>query len=388
MTTLPAIKGSLQRILALARKEWIHIFRDWRSLVMALCAPLLLVLLFGYALNLDVVSVPVIVWDQSNTPDSRDLLSRFQASSYFTVNPIQAANYHDVHNALDHRKALAALVIPIQFDKRMQNGRKSNVQLIVDGSDANTATIAMGYVEALVQEYNHDLVVKDRNRQTLKKPLKMASSLNAHVWYNPSLNSQNTIIPGLIAVIMMVISTLMTSLAVAREWDQGSMAQLNSTPMQADEFIIGKLAPYFTLAMLDMLMVVLVGRYFYDVPLKGSVWLVIVISAIFCSGSLFMGLLISTFAKSQLLATQLAMIGTFVPSFLLSGFFTPIASMPKAIQFMTYFVPARYFITLLRGIFLKGLGLSALWPEAMILLAFTIGLAILTIGIVKKQQAA
>lgn len=375
----------VQRILALARKEWIHIFRDWRSLVMALCAPLLLVILFGYALKLDVESVTMILWDQSDTPDSREFASRFQASHYFTVAKVQATSYQEIQSALDHRTAIAALIIPSHFERRLQNRRENDVQLIVDGSDANTATIAIGYVEALVQQYNHDLVVTHTTSQT-GQPLKNGSSLNSHIWYNPNLISQHTIVPGLIAVIMMVISTLMTSLAVAREWDQGSMAQLISTPMQANEFIIGKLTPYFTLAMLDMLMVVLVGRFIFDVPVKGSVLLVIVMSAIFCSGSLFLGLLISSYARNQLLATQLAMICTFVPSFLLSGFFTPIASMPKVIQFITYFVPARYFITLLRGIFLKGVGLTALWPEALILLSFTIGLALLTVRTIKNQQ--
>jgi ABC-2 type transport system permease protein len=376
-------------MLALARKEWIHILRDWRSLVMALCAPLLLVILFGYALKLDVESVTLIVWDQSETPESRELISRFQASPYFTVQRMQAASYPEIQSALDHRRALAALVIPTKFDKRLQTRQAGNdVQLLVDGSDANTATIAIGYVEALVQQYNHDLVISSSPFQTKKPSSNKTPSLNSHIWYNPNLNSQHTIVPGLIAVIMMVISTLMTSLAVAREWDQGSMAQLISTPMKAGEFIIGKLAPYFALSMIDMFMVVLVGLIFFDVPLKGSVWLVILMSAIFCSGSLFLGLLISSYAKNQLLATQLAMICTFVPSFLLSGFFTPISSMPRAIQLITYFVPARYFITLLRGIFLKGVGLSALWPEALILTTFTIGLALLTVRTLKNQRGS
>lgn len=379
-------RDSLQRISALIYKEWIHIFRDWRSLVMALCAPLLLVILFGYALVLDVESVPLIVWDQSETPDSRELISRFQASRYFAVSPIQAASYHDIQDALDRRTALAALIIPGHFERKLQAGRTEDVQLLIDGSDANTATIAMGYVEALVQQYNHDLVVAEIKLQGIKPPANTAE-LNAHIWYNPDLNSRHTIVPGLIAVIMMVISTLMTSLAVAKEWDQGSMAQLISTPMTADEFIVGKLTPYFSLAMLDMLMVMLVGHILFDVPIKGSIVLVILASAIFCLGSLFLGLLISSYARTQLLATHLAMVCTFIPSFLLSGFFTAIASMPPAIQFLTYFVPARYFITLLRGIFLKGVGLEALWPEMIILLAFTVGLALLTMRIIKRQRA-
>lgn len=374
-----------QRIFALGRKEWIHIFRDWRSLVMALCAPLLLVILFGYALKLDVDSVTLVVWDQSETPKSRDLVSRFDASHYFTVYPRQAKSYEDVQSTLDHRQALAALIIPSQFEKQLRTNQPSDVQLLVDGSDANTATIAIGYVEALIQQYNRELIVTHTTWQGMKSP-ENGSALNSQVWYNPNLNSQHTIVPGLIAVIMMVISTLLTSLAVAREWDQGSMAQLISTPMQAGEFIIGKLTPYFTLAMLDMLMVVMVGRWFFGVPLKGSILLVIIMSAVFCLGSLFLGLLISSYARNQMLATQLAMICTFVPSFLLSGFFTPISSMPKAIQLITYLVPARYFITLLRGIFLKGVGLTALWPEAAILTGFTVGLALLTVRTIRKQQ--
>lgn len=375
----------LQRILALIRKEWIHILRDWRSLVMALCAPLLLLMLFGYALRLDVESLPLIVWDQSQSPASRELISRFDSSPYFKMSSVQAGSYHDIQSALDRRTALAALVIPVPFEKNVETNRVNDVQLLVDGSDANTATIAISYVEALIQEYNHDQVVAS-TRVQIKRAQDKSAALNAHIWYNPNLNSQHTIIPGLIAVIMMTISTLMTSLAVAREWDQGSMAQLISTPMKVDEFIIGKLAPYFTLAMFDMFIVVVLGHFVFDVPLRGGVWLVLLMSAIFCAGSLFLGLLISSFARSQLLATQLAMVSTFIPSFLLSGFFTPISSMPKVIQLLTYLVPARYFITLLRGIFLKGVGLRALWPEALILVAFTVVLALLTVRTIKNQR--
>lgn len=377
---------TLQRIAALTRKEWLHITRDWRSLVMAICAPMLLVGLFGYALKLDVENIPLIIWDQSKSSASRELISQFSITPHFDVIDQSTQSYGEINHAIDSRSAFGVLVIPEDFHQHTLRGERTDVQLIADGSDANTATIALGYAEAILQNYwNRHLMthptLTGKFRRAIIEPV-------THIWYNPNLDSHYTIIPGLIAVIMMVISTLMTALAVAREWEQKTMYQLLSTPMQPLEFILGKLMPYFTLAMLDVVLIMLIGVYLFGVPIRGNIILVLFVAAIFCTGSLCLGLLISGFAKNQMLATQLAMLSTFIPSFLLSGFFTPIASMPYPIQLITYLVPARYFVTALRGIFLKGVGLEVLYPEVAILTLFTIVLLLLTLQTLKTKQTA
>lgn len=374
---------NLRRMYALMVKEWIHIIRDWRSLVITIITPILLVGLFGYALTLDVDHIPLIVWDQSKTPVSRDFISHFNGSSYFNIAKQDASGYGDIQQAIDSRRALGGIIIPENFDRSIFQNEWPSVQLIVDGSDANTTTIALGYADALTQKYwNHHLEAST--------PKGIASTPGVipitHIWYNPNLDSHFTIIPGLIAVIMMVVSTLMTALAVSREWEQRTMFQLLSTPMQPSEFILGKLLPYFTLAMLDVILIMVVGHYLFGVPIYGNLLLVLFTAAIFCMGSLCLGLLISSFARNQLLATQLAMLLTFIPSFLLSGFFTPIDSMPYPIQLLTYFVPARYFVTSIRAIFLKGVGIEALYTEVLILCLFTLALLLLTVRTIQKRR--
>jgi len=356
------------RVWAVIRKEFIHILRDPRSLAMAIAIPMLLLVLFGYALTLDVDNVPLVVWDQSESPASRDFISRFQDSRYFSLRA-SVSNYAELEHAIDSGEALAALVLPREFAGQIGSGRPASAQLIVDGSDSNTATIAIGYADIVTQGYSQDVALREIQRaggRALQAPL----DLQPRVWFNADMASRNYIIPGLIAVIMMVIAALLTSLTVAREWERGTMEQLISTPIKGSELILGKLIPYFILGMLDVLLAVLMGEFLFRVPLRGSVALVFAMAAIFLVGALSLGMVISIATKSQLLASQLAMVLTFLPSFLLSGFMYAISNMPGAIQIVTYFIPSRYFVGLLKGIYLKGIGLEILAPEAALLAVF------------------
>jgi ABC-2 type transport system permease protein len=357
------------RIWAIARKESMQVVRDWRSLAMAIATPFTLLLLFGFALSLDVDHVPMIVWDQSLTPESRDLISRFTGSHYFNLVPWRAQNYFDIEEAIDKREAILALIIPLNFAARTNH--TTTLQLIVDGSDSNTATLALGYAEGIVQQFSSNLLMEQIQRvgQAVSKP---PIQLDTRIWFNPDLESKNTIVPGLISVIMMVISALLTSLTIAREWERGTMEQLISTPIEVPEIILGKLIPYFVIGMFDVLLVVIFGQVLFQVPLKGSWILLFGVSMIFMLGSLSLGIVISTIAKTQLLASQLAMIATFLPSFLLSGFITPIHHMPEPIQLISYLVPARYFLTFLKAIYLKGVGLDILAGEAILLCLYAI----------------
>ena len=372
-----------QRAWAIARKEFLHVLRDRRSLAMAIAMPMLLLLLYGYALTLDVDNVPMIVWDQSQTTSSRDFISKFGGSRYFSIKGY-GWNYQTLERDIDSGDALLALVVPRDFADRVRAGRPVAVQLLVDGSDSNTATLAVAYADAVAQSYSQALSLQETRRlggPVLKAPV----DFRPCVWFNPELESRNYIIPGLIAVIMMVIAALLTSQTVAREWERGTMEQLISTPVTGRELILGKLLPYFTIGLLDVLIAVLLGEFLFRVPLRGNVLLLFASASIFLVGTMALGVLISVIAKNQLMANQLAMVVTFVPSFLLSGFVFPIANMPVVIQWITRLVPARYFITLLKGIYLKGVGIHILAGEGLLLVLYAVSTILLTVGIFRKK---
>lgn len=359
---------NLRRVRAVARKELLHIRRDPRSLGMAIAIPMLMLLLFGYALTLDVDRVPIAVWDQSGSPESRDLVSRFEGSRYFDVR-LRARGYPEIEASIEEGSVLAALVVPRDFTARLAGGRGTSIQFLLDGSDSNTATIALGYAEAAVRGYSRDVAVRAAGVSAQGLP-RDPLEVRPRVWFNADLESKNYIIPGLIAVIMMVIAALLTSLTVAREWEQGTMEQLISTPVTTRELMLGKLLPYFALGMLDVAIAVGMGEFLFRIPLRGNPVLLFGMAAVFLAGALSLGMVISIVTKSQLLATQMAMVLTFLPSFLLSGFMYAIGSMPQAIQAVSYAIPSRYLVTILKGIYLKGIGLSVLWGEAALLAGF------------------
>ena len=371
------------RVWAIARKEFTHIIRDPRSLGMAIAIPMLLLVLFGSALTLDVDNVPLAIWDQSESPASRELVSQFAASRYFSIRA-QVRNYPQIERAIDVRAALMALIIPTDFARRIASGREAPVQAIVDGSDSNTATVAIGYAETVVRGYSQAVALREMQR-TAGRSVSGGIDFEPRVWFNADMQSKNYIIPGLIAVVMSVIAALLTSLTVAREWETGTMEQLISTPVKGSEIVLGKLLPYFGLGMLDVLLAVVMGEFLFHVPLRGSVALLFAMAAIFLAGALSFGMAISIVTRSQLLASQLAMVLTFLPSFLLSGFVYAIGNMPVPIQLATRLIPARYFVTLLKGIYLKGVGLEILAVEAGLLTLFGAVMVVLAIAKFKKR---
>jgi ABC-2 type transport system permease protein len=374
---------NLRRLWAVARKEALHIRRDPRSLGLAIGIPMLMLIMFGYALTLDVDHVPLIVWDQSGTAASRDYLAQFTGSRYFRfVGPVH--DYRSLERAIDRRDAVIALVIPPDFAPRIESGRAAPVQAIVDGSDSNTAAIVLGYTQAVTAAFNQRIMLEQGQRTAGSVPA-APLDLRPRVWFNADLKSKNFIIPGLIAVIMGLIAALLTSLTVAREWERGTMEQLISTPVKAPEIILGKLVPYFVIGMLDVLIAVLMAVFLFDVPLLGSVPLLFAMAALFIIGTLSQGILISTLARQQLLASQIAMVSTFLPAFLLSGFMFAIPNMPPVVQAITYIVPARYFVALVKGIYQRGVGLETLWLDAVFLLVFSIVVATAAIGKFKKR---
>lgn len=332
----------------MATKEVRHIVRDSRSLTMALGLPVLLLLLFGFALSLDVDRIPMLIYDQDRTPASRELISRFSASRYFQIRGV-VEGYPAIEREIDRDAVLLALVIPHDYAKRPR------VQILLDGSDSNTAAIARGYASAILQTAGSPPPVVDARIRVL---------------YNSTLQSRNYVVPGLIAVILMIISALLTSLTIAREWESGTMEQLLSTPVRPAEIVIGKMLAFFAIGVADTLIAILVGVFVFHVPLRGNLALLGLTSCIFLTGALFWGILISAVAKSQLLAYQIGILSSFLPAFLLSGFIYATENMPLPIQIVSLIIPARYFVTILKGIFLKGVGLDILWIPLLFLLIY------------------
>lgn len=361
---------NLRRTRAMFRKEFRHILRDSRSLVMALVLPMFQMLLFGYALNLDVDRIPTMIYDADHSAASRALIERFHGSRFFEVTDF-VDKYSDVEKGIDKGRVLMGIAIPQNYSERLGAGEKANIQILLDGSDSNTASIAMAYVQSLLQTYGLQVRAQGYERRA---GLRITSPVDANlrVWYNNSMESKNYVVPGLIAAMMMVIAALLTSLTMAREWEMGTMEQLLSTPVRSAEIVMGKMLAFFVIGVADTAIAVLVGIFVYGVPFRGSVWVLALTTLIFLSGAFFWGILVSAVARTQLFAFQLGLVTTFLPSFLLSGFLYAIENMPLPIQFITRLLPARYFVTIIRGIFLKGVGLQVLWREVLFLVAFSV----------------
>ena len=352
---------SKRRLRAVAVKELHHITRDARSLGMALAVPLMMLLLFGFALSLDVDRIPTYIYDQDQTSQSHELIRQFQGSRYFDIRG-EVDNYAAVERAIDRSQILMGVVIPRDYSRTLGAGHQAQVQILLDGSDSNTASIALGYAESLVR--NDSLAIRTdamnrRGGQRLPEPI----DARLRVWYNSSLESRNYVVPGLVAVILQIIAALLTSLTIAREWEMGTMEQLLSTPLRPAELVLGKMLAYFLVGLADAAIAFLVGVFVFAVPFRGSFLLLTVSTCVFLGGSLFWGIFVSAAAKTQLQAYQMGILSSFLPAFLLSGFVYTIGNMPLVIQAITYIIPARYVVTILKGIFLKGVGLSVLWGQ-------------------------
>jgi ABC-2 type transport system permease protein len=365
------------RLWALVKKEFIHIIRDPRSLAMAFLMPLILLILFGYAITMDIKTLNLVVYDQDKSAASRHYVEGFPASSYFDV-VADVENYTDARALLDQGRAHLALVIPPHFARDLEQGRTTKVQVLADGSDANTATIALGYAEAVTSRFS---------TAQLGTRIELAVDNRLRVWYNPELKSRWFIIPGLIAVIMTVITALLTALTVSREWESGTMEQLIATPVQPIELFLGKMAPYFVIGVLDVLFSVAMGVWVFDVPLRGSFLFLLGVTAMFLVGGLSLGIMISTIAKSQLVASQLAMVVTFLPAFLLSGFLYSIDNMPRFLQVVTHVVQARYFVEVLKNIFLKASPPAFVAGDLIFLGLFAVVVFAVALGKFRKKLA-
>ncbi len=371
------------RLAAIARKEIIQILRDSRSLIIVVVMPLVLMLLFGYGVSVDIKHIPVYVFDREGSQQSQDLLKRFEASDYFDI--VQSVdNYPTLLEAIDAGRCRLALVIPHDFSRQWNAGGTATVQALVDSTDDNTANLIFSYSEAVVRGFAEEVQLDWLRRQgqtRAQAPL----TVDARTWFNEDLESRTFIIPGVVALVMAVIGTFLTSLTVAREWERGTMEQLVATPVTPLEVMLGKLAPYFAIGMFDAALCAAVAIWWFRVPFRGQMSTLFAGSALFLVVVLSLGFFISVVAKSQLAASQASLVATFLPAFLLSGFLFSIEQMPPVIRFLTRVVPARYYVSLLKNVFLKGTPLALLKAELLALAVFAVILGSLATRVFQKR---
>jgi ABC-2 type transport system permease protein len=367
---------AMPRVLHLMRKEFLELRRDPRLFGIVIMAPIIQLTMLGYAATTDVRNVPIVVLDQDRTAASRDLISRFEASPNFVVVG-SLTSTREVDAELDRGRAWLALTIPANYGERVRRGIPTAVQVVADGTDANSTNVALGYAGRLVADYARGLA----GAAGAPEP---AVSAAIRVWFNPELESRFFMIPGILALLLLVVTTNLSSMAIVRERELGTLEQLNVTPIARWELIAGKMLPYAVLGMVDVLLVIAVAVGWFQVPLRGSFALLILMCVVYLLTTLGLGLFVSTISRTQQQAMMTSSFFFLIPMIFLSGFVFPIENMPEAIQLVTYLVPLRYFLVILRGIFLKGVGLETLWPSAAALLAW--GVAILVLATLRSSK--
>jgi ABC-2 type transport system permease protein len=369
----------MRRLLFMIWKELLELRMDKRMLPIVFVAPVLQLIVLGYAATTDVKNVPMVVVDEDRSTASRELVRTFDASPYFTVVSLVESN-NRIAPYLESGRAWLALAIPAGYGQAVGTGRQAIVQVVADGTDANSTNMAVGYASNLVAAYAQQLL-------TARLPggrLPGGIVPNVRVWFNPQLESKFFMIPGVLAILLIVMTTVLASMGIVREKELGTLEQLNVTPLRRWQLILGKLLPYALIGMVDVFLVVGVARFWFRVPFLGSFWLLFGLSMVFLLSTLGLGLLVSTLSDNQQQAMMTAAFFFLVPQIYLSGFVFPIENMPAVIQPISYFIPLTYYLTIVRGIFLKGVGLEVLWPQALALLAW--GLGLLTLATVRSSK--
>ncbi|MGH9254638.1 MAG: ABC transporter permease [Vicinamibacterales bacterium] len=352
-------------LAAVVVKEFRQISRDRRTLTILLFVPAFFLLLYGYALSFDIRNIPLAVLDNDRSSASREVVSAFVNSGYFDL-VRDVSNYAEVDRLLDEGIARAVLVIPAEFGRDAGTGRPTSLQLVVDGDNANTATTVVGYGLGLVSAVSARYELAARLTSSAGPLL----TVESQVWYNPELRSTLFLVPGLIAYIAMLTAVVSTALSIVREKELGTMEQVRMSPVGPLAYVVGKTVPYFLVSLASAIAIVGAAMLLFDLPMRGS-WLELILAvSLFLVGALAFGVFISTLAETQQVAFQLAVLTSYMPTLMLSGFIFPISSMPAALQVVTYAVPARYFLTVLRGIVLKGVGALAFWQDLAALVVF------------------
>lgn len=372
----------MQQILHLIRKEFIQVFRDKPMLVIIFIMPLVQLLLLGSAVSTDVKHISTMICDLDHTPSSRELIRRFQHTKYFDLQYIEL-NRENIQSYLDQGKVTIAIVIPNNFEKDLKRNQSPAVQILVDGQDSNSSLIAMGYANRIVQAFSLEKLQDEltRNPKVVRQIHLVEPEMR--IWYNPNLEAKNYMIPGIISILLTVITSLLTALGLVREKEIGTLEQLMVTPIKSYQLMIGKTIPFAILGMFEIGFAIGVAKLWYQIPIRGNLLLFFGFAFIFMFTTLGVGIFISTISKTQQQALFMAWF-FLVFSILMSGFMFPIENMPKTMQYLTYINPVRYFITIVRELFLKGSGLSYLWPQVLIMTIFSI--VIITFSSIRFQK--
>ena len=368
-----------ERIQHMLIKEFIEVFRDPRMKAFIFVVPIMQLLIFSYAASTDVRHIATAVYDLDNTVSSREVVSRFVKSGYFDV-VASIANDHQERELLDRGEVTAVLHVNRGFEGDLVAGRSAPVQMIVDGTDSNTAGIVLGYSNTIVQQYSQAILAERVHRLHGDVRVPGQVELETRTWFNDNLESRNFFVPGVIALMITLLTLLLTSMAIVREKEIGTMEQIMVTPIRPVEFILGKTVPFALISFVDLVLVTLVGVLWFRIPIRGSFVLLVLAMSVYLLSALGVGLLISTMSQTQ----QQAMMSTFfffMPAVLLSGFMFPIANMPVVVQWLTYLNPMRYAMVILRGIFLKGVGLGILWPQILALAV----MGVATLGVASRR---
>jgi ABC-2 type transport system permease protein len=365
---------ALRRIVHVMRKEVIELRQDPRIFAIIFIAPVVQLTVLGYAATTDVRNVPMVIVDSDRSTDSQDLISRFSGSGIFELVDVLSSS-RDIDRYLESGKAWMALSIPADFSESLAAGRTAALQVVADGSDASSTNIAVGYATNLLAGYAEGLV--GRGGGTGIEP-------RVRIWFNPTLESRYFMLPGIFALLLLVVTSNLSSMAIVRERENGTLEQLNVTPLGRLELLLGKLIPYGIIGLIDVVIVLVVILFWFEVPMRGSFWLLFGMSLIYLMTTLGLGLFVSTISHTQQQAMMTSTFFFLIPMLYLSGFIFPIENMPAAIQPLTYLIPLRYFVVILRGIFLKGVGLETLWPQALALFAW--GAAILSLAVMRSSK--
>ncbi len=380
------MRNVLVRIGAIVRKEFRHLARDPRMLLAVVITPVIQLLLFAYAISFDVENVPTIVVDLDQTQTSRTYLERYEASPFFDV-VAHGSTMAQVDTAFDANSARVAVVIPAGFARTLASGEAAQVAVLIDGSEPTSAKVSQAYSVALNQLYSQQLTRQWADQQGLDLSGLGTLEPRIRTWYNPERKSSDFLIPGLMVVILAIVTVQQTAVTLVRERDQGTQEQLEVSPMRQIELMIGKLLPWTLIAFADMALITGLGRTIFGVPLRGDFWTLAVGSALFVFASLGMGLVISAIAPSLDTANILAMLIAFLPSFLLSGFAFALDQIPVFLQWVSYLFPARFMVTISRGVFLKGAGFTELWPELVALTVYALVMLVISSVLYGRRSA-
>jgi ABC-2 type transport system permease protein len=372
----------MKTILHIIRKEFLQLRQDRKMFGISFIAPVFQLIILGYAATFDVSDIPIVVCDFDNSPSSRELIQSFTSTEYFKV-----AGYlehiSEIDNQLDDGHASMAIIIPRGFEKKIGAGQSAPLQVLADGTETSTAGIGLSYASIIVSRYSQNIVLESLvKRGSVTMPASVSAEFR--VWYNPELKSRNFMVPGVLGLLLMVMTMLLTSLAIVKEKELGTLEQLVVTPIKPYQLIVGKLAPFFLIGVIDVILVVFFASLVFSLPVKGGVLLLLLLSLIFLMTTLGLGLFISTISRTQQQAMMTSIFFFMLPMMFFSGFVFPIENMPSVIQYVSYGIPLRYYFVIVRGLFLKGVGMNILWPQALALLIF--GSFILSMSVMRFQK--